>query len=39
MTKTYAVVIEAAGLCGRCPQQLGGDGERVREEALQSALA
>ena len=30
MTHTYAVVIEPAGLCGRCLQQLGGDGERVR---------
>ena len=30
MTHTHAVVIEPAGLCGRCLQQLGGDGERVR---------
>jgi hypothetical protein len=29
MSHTYAVVIEPAGLCRRCLQQLGGDGERV----------
>jgi len=34
MKVTVAVVIEAAGLCGCCLQQFGGDGERVGAQVL-----